>query len=64
MTPFQAVALPALTLITRIIEMRLEHYKVNPELRKQDAANAEIWGKWGQRVLKALEKMGEELGLG
>lgn len=63
MNPFTLVSTAALQLIARAIELRLEHYKVNPKLREQDAENAEIWGRWGNQVLKVLDRLFGELGL-
>lgn len=64
MNPFTALGIAAMQMTARIIELRLEHYKENPELRKQDAANAEIWGRWGQKLLTLIDRLFVELKLG
>jgi len=44
-------------LAIKIIDLRLRHYEVRPELIEQDAANAELLGSWGQKLLTAVEKL-------
>ena len=64
MTPVTGVGLAAMEMTARIIELRLEHYKENRELRKQDAANAEIWGRWGRKLMLLIDRLFVELKLG
>ena len=64
MTPFTVLGIAAMEMTARIIELRLEHYKENPELRKQDAANAEIWGRWGRKLMLLIDRLFVELKLG
>jgi len=63
MNPFTTVVTAACNLICKAIELRIEHYAVNPALREQDAANAAIWSEWGGKVLKALNRLFVELEL-
>ena len=60
MTPL-AISAMIVQLATKIIELRLEHYKVKPELREQDAENAVILGTWGNKLLKAVERLFVEM---
>jgi hypothetical protein len=62
-TPFLSIAVAAMTLTSRLIELRLAQYDAVPELREQDAANALIWSTWGGRLLVLLERLSRELGL-
>lgn len=63
MSAFLAVTTPVLMVLARAMELRLEHYKEKPELRKLDAENALLFGQWGQMVLKLLLRMFRELDL-
>jgi hypothetical protein len=52
-----AIATLGVQLAIKIIDLRLKHYEVNPELAVQDAANAEQLAKWGNMLGKAITKL-------
>jgi len=56
------ISLAIVQLATRVIELRVKHYEVNPELLKQDADNALLWGEWGQRLMKAVDRLFDAIG--
>ena len=56
-----AIAALIVQLAIKIIDLRLEHYKVRPELLEQDAASATLLAEWGAKLLKVVERLFTEL---
>jgi hypothetical protein len=55
------LAVLGIQLAIRCIELRLEHYKVKPELREQDAEAALEAGRLGKLLYKAILTVGDNL---
>ncbi len=60
MTPL-AAAILILGLVDKGLALRLEQYKVNPDLVKVDAENAEQLAKLGLAVLVSIGKIGDAI---